>query len=283
MTDLVYVAGKLNDDACGYIKNLAEMLDASCEIKLNKYAATICPGNDFLEGLWCGTMEYEDYTWNSLEQLKRCDAVYVLPGSENSNGVQKEIEEATKRGIPMFYQPQDSTKFYRWLKRPKILAIVGESGTGKTTAAEYAEEYFNIPLIKSYTDRPPRENDTSHTFLSKAQFSQIPQEEMISPTEFGGYRYCCLHKDVQPQNTYVIEEDGFLKLKNIYKSKYRVEGLRLIRDRDLRVRDTSLLRVKRDKYKFNLPLWYYDYIIENNGSLDEFKNKIGKIMGEMEK
>ena len=283
MKDLIYVAGPLNGkDAAEYITNLHKMTWKSCDIRgLN--AATICPGNDFIEGVVHGYMEYEDYTENTMEIMKRCDAVYVMEGSDDSKGVQAEIKEAVRWGIPVFYEENldiMDNAFLKWLNRPKIMAIVGESGTGKTTVAEWIEKAFDIPMIRSYTDRSARENDTSHTFLSKKQFDKIPKEEMIVLTEFGGHRYCCQHKDIQPYNTYVIEEDGFLKLKNIYKSQYRVEGLRLIAPKDIRMGRVGAGRCNRDNNKFNLPLGYYDYVYRNDKSKKQLIDFMRKLFTE---
>lgn len=117
MIDLIYIAGPLNSDAPGYIQNLNNMAQKSIDIR-RLGCATICPGNDFIEGLVCGTFNYEDYTKNTLEIMKHCDAVYVMENSHNSKGVKKEIEEAKKHGIPVFYE-EKKNRFLQFLKRPK--------------------------------------------------------------------------------------------------------------------------------------------------------------------
>jgi len=50
------------------------------------------------------------YLRGYLEVLSRCDAIYVLKGSENSRGTQAEIAEAKRLGLPIYregeYEPE---------------------------------------------------------------------------------------------------------------------------------------------------------------------------------
>lgn len=58
-----------------------------------------------------------DCTWvdGTLELLKRCDAMLVVPGYEKSVGTLGEIEQAKKMEIPIFLT-LESCRF--WLKDP---------------------------------------------------------------------------------------------------------------------------------------------------------------------
>lgn len=51
----------------------------------------------------------DDSVWlaGSLELLRRCDLVVVLPGYELSDGSMAEVNEASKRGIPVYQWPDD--------------------------------------------------------------------------------------------------------------------------------------------------------------------------------
>jgi len=53
-----------------------------------------------------------DEFWLSgtLELMRRCDAVYVLPGFRKSQGTLGEIEEAKRIGLPIFYQADQSDR-----------------------------------------------------------------------------------------------------------------------------------------------------------------------------
>ena len=99
----IYVAGKLNDDAVGYVKNLHSMCFYANEIM--KYGhAVFVPGIDFMQGFLAGNWEYKDYFDNSQEWLKVSDAVFVCPNSENSKGTKREIALADSLDIPIYYQ-----------------------------------------------------------------------------------------------------------------------------------------------------------------------------------
>lgn len=102
MKKLIYVAGKLNDDAVGYIKNVHKMIVHAKQLRKLGYCVYV-PANDFMEGLVCGDFEYKDYFDNSQVILERSDAVFVCPGWETSKGTKMEIEYATSKNIPVFY------------------------------------------------------------------------------------------------------------------------------------------------------------------------------------
>jgi hypothetical protein len=98
----IYVAGKLNDDAVGYIKNMHKMIKAARRLRLMGYAVYV-PCVDILEGLVDGNFEYDDFFNNSQPFLLSCDAVYVCPGWETSTGTKREIELANNKKIPVFF------------------------------------------------------------------------------------------------------------------------------------------------------------------------------------
>lgn len=98
----IYIAGKLNDTAVNYIKNVHQMLRWSNEIKKLGYAVYV-PATDFLLGMQIGNYEYEDYFQNSGAFLEVCDGVFVCPNSENSKGTIREIEKAKELNIPIYY------------------------------------------------------------------------------------------------------------------------------------------------------------------------------------
>lgn len=101
-----YVAGKLNADAVGYIKNMHHMITAAKLIR-DLGVAVYVPCNDFLEGLVDGDFDYTDYFENSQPWLSVSDFVFVCSGWETSEGTKREIALAQQSGIPVFFSVKD--------------------------------------------------------------------------------------------------------------------------------------------------------------------------------
>jgi len=102
----VYIAGKLNDDACGYIKNIHRMITWSEKVRKLGFAVYV-PGIDFLQGVIFGNWEYADYFNNSQPWLDVSDAVFLVPGWETSEGTKREITRAREHNIPVFTDLDD--------------------------------------------------------------------------------------------------------------------------------------------------------------------------------
>jgi len=98
---VIYVAGKLNADAVGYIQNMHQMIVWARQVRKAGFSVYV-PCNDFLEGLVDGKFEYPDYFDNSQPILAKCDGVFVCPNSEASKGTQREIVYAKMLTIPVF-------------------------------------------------------------------------------------------------------------------------------------------------------------------------------------
>jgi hypothetical protein len=97
----VYVAGKLNDDAVGYIMNCHRMIRTAKKVREAGYAVYV-PCNDFLEGLVDGGFDYHDFFDNSQPWLMSSDAIFLVPGWESSTGTRREMETADANNIPIF-------------------------------------------------------------------------------------------------------------------------------------------------------------------------------------
>lgn len=102
----VYIAGKLNDDACGYIKNMHRMILWAEKVRRLGFSVFV-PGLDFLQGLVFGNWDYPDYFDNSQGWLDVSDAVFLVPGWESSEGTKREITRAKKNNIPIFFELED--------------------------------------------------------------------------------------------------------------------------------------------------------------------------------
>jgi guanylate kinase len=151
--------------------------------------------------------------------------------------------------------------------KPRIYCIIGESGSGKSMIAEELERLASIPMIRSYTDRPKRDDkDIGHAFLEPAEYDLLKEEDMIAKTEWSGRRYCCLKSDVQDVNSYVIDEAGIIMLRHKFQQEYKIFAIRIKRPLDQRVAAAGKERVDRDNGKFNLPDGEFDIVIHNKGT-----------------
>lgn len=100
---LIYIAGSYTADEPYKVKTnimKADLLAMDVEL-LNLEAFPICPHTNTAhhEGTRPGTY----FIAGTLELSRRCDAILVVPGSENSIGTKGEIRDAHRRGAPVFY------------------------------------------------------------------------------------------------------------------------------------------------------------------------------------
>jgi len=109
----IYVAGKLDDMACNYVKNLYQMIKSSEEVRKAGFAIFV-PGIDFLLGVVHGNWKYEDYFNNSQPWLDISDAVFVQGDNwKESKGTKKEIERAREKGIPLFFDLKVMINYFK--------------------------------------------------------------------------------------------------------------------------------------------------------------------------
>lgn len=162
--------------------------------------------------------------------------------------------------------------------QPTIIAIVGASGSGKTYLSRLLQNELNVFAIVSHTTRPKREDETEgkdYYFIGKNQ--AIPFHEMLTHTKFGGYEYFALRDQVPPEGycTYVVDESGVQALKRMYGERYRVVTV-LVRSgyAALEARGIDQERIFRDRTRRQLPDAYYDFVIDNDGTLPEYEEII---------
>jgi nucleoside 2-deoxyribosyltransferase len=111
----IYCAGSYSDkDVTQIFKNMRNGIEVSKNLLLKNYVP-FCPWIDY--HFFLALREDEDI---SLEQIQRysmewlgaCDAVFVLPNSENSKGTQAEIKRAITLEIPVFTTFETMDKYF---------------------------------------------------------------------------------------------------------------------------------------------------------------------------
>ena len=164
------------------------------------------------------------------------------------------------------------------MKKIKIVALVGKSGSGKTHASFIMswKYYSKFHTIVSFTTRPMRAGEAQgrdHWFVSPNQVP--PQSEMAAYTVYGGYEYWTTWDQFIDKlyNVYVIDEKGLVDLIDKPNFKERVE---LIKVKIARPGLDGIAdeRTLRDAQRQELEDSFYDYVVTNDHSLKDFEKLI---------
>jgi len=97
-----YIAGPYDGkNVIEILGNIRRGIEAARYLMSVGYAV-FCPFLDFLIAFVGEDLSKETYQRNSLEWVKVCDIMFLLPGWENSNGVKREMELAKSLNIPYY-------------------------------------------------------------------------------------------------------------------------------------------------------------------------------------
>ena len=99
----VYIGGAISaDNAIDVMKNIHRMIYWGNKISKKGFAVFI-PALDVLWQIQTGDVDYDRIFANSQPWLDVSDAVFLVPGWENSPGTKKEIKRAKKKGVPVIH------------------------------------------------------------------------------------------------------------------------------------------------------------------------------------
>lgn len=166
-----------------------------------------------------------------------------------------------------------------------IIAIVGQSGSGKTYMVDkLSKSPYNVPVICSYTTREKRPDETNgvqHYFVNLDLYKKCKKsKDIFAETKFGGNRYWTTLTQILdfPYCLYVIDEKGLVELeeKTQHELKDKISIYKIYVDRPLesRINNIDKDRLSRDLNRKFLPWSYYNNIIVNDSTLEEFDKNI---------
>lgn len=159
----------------------------------------------------------------------------------------------------------------------KLITITGPSGAGKDTVARMLSDLGDYKVICSYTTRQKREGEidgVEHHFVEKCD---VPHDNMLAYTQYGGYEYWTTVEQVGDKAIYVIDEDG---LKSLCEKFPDIELFKICvsaKERTRLRRGVTPERMARDKRRKRLPLSFYDAVIFNNDSLGDLCDEVLRV------
>ena len=113
-----------------------------------------------------------------------------------------------------------------------LLALIGVSGSGKSTIASRLERKYGYVSAKSYTTRPIRTeqegDENTHTFISHAEVAQY-QDDIVAYNVYNGYEYFATRQMLNKADIYVVDVHG---LKQLYRNYHDKDILSIFIDCD---------------------------------------------------
>lgn len=98
---VIYIAGPYRGKDSWEVQENVHNAERAAYFIASKGYIPLCPHAMYRH--FDGTMTDQYWIDGTLELMKRCDAVVVLPGYAVSEGTKGEIEEAKRRKIPVFF------------------------------------------------------------------------------------------------------------------------------------------------------------------------------------
>lgn len=97
-----------------------------------------------------------------------------------------------------------------------VYCVLGRTGSGKSTITKKAANKLNMKVLKSYTTRQRRENETDencdHIFISSNEVEKY-RNDMIAYTERVNYCSFATKQQLLDNDFYIINPTGYYELK----------------------------------------------------------------------
>lgn len=161
----------------------------------------------------------------------------------------------------------------------KLITITGPSGAGKDTVARMLSEITGHKVLCSFTTRPMREGEVDgreHRFVKECN----KHGRMLAYANYGGYEYWTTIDQLKDVGTaiYVIDEDGLIDLCRRFPEIEQTRIYICASDVQISERGISTERRVRDLHRRVLDNVFYDYRIENKGSVEDLKQIIADLV-----
>lgn len=112
--------------------------------------------------------------------------------------------------------------------RKIVFLVIGRSGSGKDTLVNYMCQKYGLKKLKSYTTRPPRQNEEdTHIFISPEDVQKY-QDDIIAYTKIGEFEYFATKSQLKDINFYIIDPKGIQDLENIPNLKEEFSFIKLL-------------------------------------------------------
>ena len=112
--------------------------------------------------------------------------------------------------------------------RKIVFLVIGRSGSGKDTLVNYMCQKYGLKKLKSYTTRPPRQNEEdTHIFISPKDVQKY-RDDIIAYTKIGEFEYFATKSQLKDINFYIIDPKGVQDLEKIPNLKEEFSFIKLL-------------------------------------------------------
>ncbi len=127
----------------------------------------------------------------------------------------------------------------------QTILLIGESGCGKTTVANYLQDNYGYKILESYTTRKPRyPGEKGHIFITEEEYWDLPNK--VAVTLFDNAYYCATKEQVEDADVYIIDPIGVEMLNQLYDGDNYFSKIHLYASPNVRL---ERMKQRGDSYK----------------------------------